>query len=206
LADAETPERGGTRRRLLEAAIEMIGEAGWGGVTTRAVAERAGVNQALVHYHYRSVPGLLREAAYAAMSAVFEPVMLRLVETEDPEAALRGMCEALMDIDPDAPEARAVVEATVQAMREQELGAQVRQMLALFRQELAQRLAASQAGGHLPADVEPAALATALVALLDGLALHRLIDPDLNIGAASTAVLTVLRRAGEAGHETEQEV
>ena len=30
----------------------------------------------LMHYHYRSVPGLLREAAYVAMSAVFEPGLL----------------------------------------------------------------------------------------------------------------------------------
>ncbi|MFZ1178401.1 MAG: TetR/AcrR family transcriptional regulator [Mycobacterium sp.] len=189
---AAPPQRGGTRERLLKAAIELIAEAGWGGVTTRAVAERAGVNQALVHYHYRSVPGLLREAAYAAMSATFEPLMLRLVEAEDPVAALRGMVGGLTEIDPDAPESRAVAEATVQAVRDPELGAQVRQMLALSRQELAQRLAAAQTEGHLATSGEPAALATALVGLLDGLALHRLIDPELDVRAASAAVLALL--------------
>lgn len=186
------PQRGGTRERLLTAAIELIAEAGWGGVTTRAVAERAGVNQALVHYHYRSVPGLLRQAAYAAMSATFEPVILRLVEAEDPVAALRGMFAGLTEIDPDAPESRAVAEATVQAVRDPELGAQVRQMLALSRQELAQRLAAAQAGGRLATSAEPAALAAALAGLLDGLALHRLIDPELDVGAASAAILALL--------------
>lgn len=192
MVNAAPPQRGGTRERLLKAAIELIAEAGWGGVTTRAVAERAGVNQALVHYHYRSVPGLLREAAYAAMSATFEPVMLRLVEAEDPVSALRGMFGALAEIDPDAPESRVVVEATVQAVRDPELCAQVRQMLALSRQELAQRLAAAQADGHLAASAEPGALAAALAGLLDGLALHRLIDPELDVGAASAAMLVVL--------------
>ncbi len=192
MTDAVRPERGGTRERLLTAAIELIAEAGWGGVTTRAVAERAGVNQALVHYHYRSVPGLLREAAYAAMSATFEPVMLRLVEAGDPVVALRGMFAGLAEIDPDAPESRAVVEAAVQAVRDPELGAQVRQMLAVCRQELARRLAAAQAEGRLAAGAEPAALAAALAGLLDGLALHRLIDPEVDVGAASAAVLALL--------------
>ena len=192
MTDAARPQRGGTRERLLTAAIELIAEAGWGGVTTRAVAERAGVNQALVHYHYRSVPGLLREAAYAAMSATFEPLMLRLIEAGDPVAALRGMFAGLTEIDPDAPESRAVAEATVQAVRDPELGAQVRQMLAVSRQELAQRLAAAQSDGHLATGAEPAALAAALAGLLDGLALHRLIDPELDVSAASAAVLALL--------------
>jgi AcrR family transcriptional regulator len=192
MTDAARPQRGATRERLLTAAIELIAEAGWGGVTTRAVAERAGVNQALVHYHYRSVPGLLREAAYAAMSATFEPLMLRLVEAGDPVAALRGMFEGLTEINPDAPESRAVAEATVQAVRDPELGAHVRQMLTLYRQELAQRLAATQSDRRLATSAEPAALAAALAGLLDGLALHRLIDPELDVSAASAAVLALL--------------
>jgi AcrR family transcriptional regulator len=192
MTDAAPPQRGGSRERLLTAAIDLIAEAGWGGVTTRAVAERAGVNQALVHYYYRSVPGLLREAAYAAMSATFEPMMRRLVEPGDPLAAVHGAFTGLMEIDPGAPESRAVVEATVQAVRDPELGAQVRHMLAVARQELGQRLAAAQAEGHLAASAEPAALAAALAGLLDGLALHRLIDPDLDVRGASAAVLALL--------------
>jgi AcrR family transcriptional regulator len=199
--------RGGTRERLLAAAIELIAEAGWGGVTTRAVAERAGVNQALVHYHYRSVPGLLREAAYAAMSATFEPVMLRLVEAKDPVAALRGMFAGMAEIDPAAPESLAVAEATMQAVRDPELRAQVRQMLALSRHELARQLAAAQAGGHLASSAEPAVLAAALAGLLDGLALHRLIDPRLDVGTASAAVLAALEAPVSApGREDELEV
>ena len=40
-----------TRQRLLAASSSLIVERGWSAVTTRAVAERAGVNQALVHYY-----------------------------------------------------------------------------------------------------------------------------------------------------------
>ncbi|MFD0890429.1 TetR family transcriptional regulator, partial [Streptosporangium algeriense] len=38
----KSAERGrATRQRLFDAAVALIGEVGWGGVTTRMVAERA---------------------------------------------------------------------------------------------------------------------------------------------------------------------
>lgn len=192
MPDRDSLPRGATRERLLRAAIELIAEAGWGGVTTRSVAERAGVNQALVHYHYRSVPGLLREAAYAAMAATFEPAMSRLAETQDPAAGLRAVVTALLEIDPQAPESLVVVEATVQAVRDAELGSQVRQMLTVFREVLAERLGAARDSGRLSPAIQPAGLATALAGLLDGLALHRMIDPSVNVGSAAEAIQALL--------------
>ena len=192
MPDRDSLPRGATRERLLRAAIELIAEAGWGGVTTRSVAERAGVNQALVHYHYRSVPGLLREAAYAAMAATFEPAMSRLAETQDPAAGLRAVVTALLEIDPQAPESLVVVEATVQAVRDAELGSQVRQMLTVFREVLAERLGAARDSGRLSPAIQPAGLATALAGLLDGLALHRMIDPSVDVGSAAEAIQALL--------------
>jgi len=190
--EGDSPQRSATRERLLRAAIELIAEAGWGGVTTRSVAERAGVNQALVHYHYRSVPGLLREAAYAAMAATFEPAMSRLAEAQDPVAGLRAVVTALLEIDPQAPESLVVAEATVQAVRDAELGSQVRQMLTVFREVLAERLGAARDSGRLSPAIQPAGLATALAGLLDGLALHRMIDPSVNVGSAAEAIQALL--------------
>jgi AcrR family transcriptional regulator len=40
------------KEALLQAAAELIAEVGWGRVSSRMVAERAGVNNALVHYHF----------------------------------------------------------------------------------------------------------------------------------------------------------
>ncbi|MFA5569649.1 MAG: helix-turn-helix domain-containing protein, partial [Trueperaceae bacterium] len=38
--------------RILAATVALLGEVGWGGVTTRKVAQRAKVNNALVHYYF----------------------------------------------------------------------------------------------------------------------------------------------------------
>jgi len=49
-------ERGqAVRRRLLDAAAELIPELGWSGVSTRVLAERAAVTPGMVHYHFASL-------------------------------------------------------------------------------------------------------------------------------------------------------
>ena len=48
-----------TRRALLDAAQELLILKGVSGITTRKVADRAGVNQALVHYHFGTIEELL---------------------------------------------------------------------------------------------------------------------------------------------------
>jgi AcrR family transcriptional regulator len=53
----------GTRARLMDAALESIADHGWGAVTTRMVADRAGLRPGLVHYHFTSVNDLLIDAS-----------------------------------------------------------------------------------------------------------------------------------------------
>lgn len=51
-----------TRAALLAAARELFATAGYDGTTVRAIAERAGVNQALLFRHFGSKDGLFAEA------------------------------------------------------------------------------------------------------------------------------------------------
>ncbi|HEX3814380.1 MAG TPA: helix-turn-helix domain-containing protein, partial [Mycobacteriales bacterium] len=57
------PASAPTRERLMAAAAELIAELGWGRVTTRAVAERAGLPHGSVSYHFRGKQDLLIESA-----------------------------------------------------------------------------------------------------------------------------------------------
>src|SRR5918995_244018 len=66
LPGSRTPASGRTRSRLMTAAVELIAEVGWGRVTTRAVAERAGLPHGSVSYHFRGKQELLTEAALTA--------------------------------------------------------------------------------------------------------------------------------------------
>ena len=77
-------------------------------------------------------------------------------------------------------------------MRDPELNAQMREMLPMFRSLLTERLAAAQADGRAGPGLQPAGTAVGLAAMLDGLALHRLVDPGTDIQGAAAAVLALL--------------
>jgi AcrR family transcriptional regulator len=57
-----------TRQQLVDAAIETLKTEGYVGASARVIAQRAGLNQGLIFYHFGSVVGLL----LAALDAVSE--------------------------------------------------------------------------------------------------------------------------------------
>jgi AcrR family transcriptional regulator len=51
-----------TRRRLVEAAVETIGELGWNGTTVALIAERAGVSRGAAQHHFPAREDLVAAA------------------------------------------------------------------------------------------------------------------------------------------------
>jgi AcrR family transcriptional regulator len=62
-----------TRAQLLSAATELLGERGYAATSMRAVAERAGVQLSLVHYHFGSKQRLLG----AVLDVLTEDLLVR---------------------------------------------------------------------------------------------------------------------------------
>lgn len=61
--------RAATARKLMTGTLDTIREAGLQGTSARAVAVRAGVNQALIFYHFRTVSELIEAASNDAVDA-----------------------------------------------------------------------------------------------------------------------------------------
>ncbi len=72
-------QREATRERILEAAVEAFAEMGFLGASTREIARRAGTNQGLITYHFRSKEALWRAAA----DSIFERLGKQLTERLD---------------------------------------------------------------------------------------------------------------------------
>src|SRR5690242_4388711 len=83
-----------TRRALLAAGRELFADAGYEGTTVRAVAERAGVNQALLFRHFGSKEGLFAEAVTGEA--------LDLLAAGPPEQVLPRTLAAIMATDDNA--------------------------------------------------------------------------------------------------------
>jgi AcrR family transcriptional regulator len=58
----KTPARSGAEDALLDAAERLLVDVGYAGITTRRLAEEAGVNNGLVHYYFGSNEALLVRA------------------------------------------------------------------------------------------------------------------------------------------------
>ena len=172
------------RRRLLDAAVALIVERGWTAVSTRIVAERAGVAPGLVHYHFSSVQALLSEAAVGAMREVGATLEPALAAASTPVEAMTGLASALDPYTGDDPMSVLFTEAYLAATRDDALRAAVTEVITDFRARLADWL-----GTH---GVEaPEATAAVVGAAIDGLVLQRALDPTLT-AATIAPVLTRL--------------
>ncbi|MER7212088.1 MULTISPECIES: TetR/AcrR family transcriptional regulator [Streptosporangium] len=189
-------ERGrATRQRLFDAAVALIGEVGWGGVTTRMVAERAGVAPGVVHYHFASVTDLLVEASTAFAGALFGEVAHRLAEQPDIESGLDWLLGELSGYTGTDPASLLIVETHLASGRLPELRARLRDMIDDFRACVVSWL---RARGHT-GDAEAAAVL--LAATLDGLVLHHSLDPAMDVAALAGPLRAMLRADGHAGSE-----
>ncbi|OCB27504.1 TetR family transcriptional regulator [Mycobacterium malmoense] len=123
-----------TQSLILDAAERLMLEEGWAAVTSRRVAEEAGLGSQLVHYHFGSMDDLLR--------AVFQRTA---------EHGTRAHAEALQSAQPlwalwqmirDAPFSKWTIEVLALANHRPQLAAQLRHYAETFRAEQAAMVAA----------------------------------------------------------------
>lgn len=194
----------GTRRVLLEAAIGELAEKGWGGLRTRELAERAGVNKALVHYHFGSMDNLRFEAVASVMGGVVNDAAAVLLEAANLAEGLRSFGESVKTFTSDDPSSVVLMEAMLHVPRDERLGEMMYRALGFYEEALRERIQEEIESGELPADTDPAGLATALTALLDGLVLHAYMRPGLDFRSATDA-LSRLMEDGASGDRRRQE-
>lgn len=181
-----------TRERLLDAAAALIGEVGWSGVTTRLIAERAGVHAGLVHYHFPSLPALRTEAAVRVARRMLDEALAVLATAPDVPAGLDRLLAALQPYTGTDPASLLLIEALLASTREERLRAELAALLADARAAIASWL--SQHGQPAQAD----ATAAVLTAALDGLVLHRAVDPSLDLASLAGPLRRLLAYGGRA--------
>jgi len=181
-----------TRQAILNAAIGLIGEVGWGQVTTRGIATRAGVPHGAVSYHFSGKNDLLRAAALEAMVQVLGETLVLVRQAGSVREVLDGTFAwyasgALAD-----PSVALLLEILREATRDEQLRVPVAEVLRDYRAALTELVRRDQAKGAVHPGVPPEAVASIVAGLLDGLLLHCTLDPDVDIPATAAAVHTLL--------------
>jgi AcrR family transcriptional regulator len=172
-----SPAREGTRRLLIDAAIETLKSEGFSGASARAIAKRAGCNQALVFYHFGSVVDLL-------LAALDEVSARRLARY----SAALGQVQNLGDLlavagsvfreDMDSGEATVLVEMIAGASAVPGLAAEVASRIAPWREFAQQAIASGLSSSPLGSVLPLPELSYAVVALYLGLEMLSHLDGD----------------------------
>src|SRR5664280_136425 len=144
-----------TRHRLIDAAVETLKEHGYAGASARVIAERAGVNQGLIFYHFDSVTGLLL-AALDAVSATRQARYSAAVAGVDSPAGLVDVASSIYREDLDSGHVAVLVAMIAAAATTPGLGEEVAKRIApwtgFVRDAVAGVLGDSPLGALVPAE------------------------------------------------------
>jgi AcrR family transcriptional regulator len=189
---------GSTRERIVQATVELMAEIGIDRVRTRSIAERAGVNPALVHYHFGSIAALVMEAAEHALLRELGPSIELFVSAATVQDGVTAMLEWIEQKGQRTPGATILAEAMVKATRDPAFRRWTRQASRRFRAIILERLETARARHELDPALDIHATAVLLAAALDGLLFHHLVDPRLDVGQTAGPIALMLGAPGQA--------
>jgi TetR/AcrR family transcriptional regulator len=86
--ELRAPDPDSPRGRILRAAIQLFAEHGYDATSTRAVAEAAGVNLAMIHYYFGSKAQLYDRVIAGEIVEMYQAVIRSLPDNIAPEDAL----------------------------------------------------------------------------------------------------------------------
>jgi AcrR family transcriptional regulator len=163
-----------TRDRILQAAMSLFGQRGFEHTTVTQIAKRAGVSRASIFWHFGDKATLFGEACQQFFRPFREQLKQSLLHVDADER----LPQIFSVYDRFVGQNRAAIQAFVRFVLESpELRVALQPMLLelheLFRQDV--KLTLEEL---LPKQYDADALATGLVALLDGNLILGLVDPD----------------------------
>lgn len=160
----------GTKDRLRQAALETVRERGIAGVSARTVAGAAGVNQAVIYYHFGSLHELLADASIAGTASRVERYHDRLAAVDTlPE--LLAVARELHDEEHELGNVAVLAQMLAGAQQDARLAPATAAALQLWIDVVATTLDRLLAGTVLAELVEIPALARAIAAAFVGVEL-----------------------------------
>ncbi|KLN36407.1 TetR/AcrR family transcriptional regulator [Cellulosimicrobium cellulans] len=185
------------RREILRTAVEVFGEQGFRGSSLREIAARVGISEAGLLHHFGSKAGLL--------TATLEERDRRdLVRRTEDEAAGADLLTTIRDQVRRNAETPGLVSLHVVVAAEATDAAHpahdvVRDRYRALRHQDDTRFQDAVARGELRPEVDPQAIGQLFSAVMDGLQLQWLLDPDnVDMVALFDQFLALLRPEGSA--------
>jgi len=192
--NAKERRRNEAEQRLLDAAAELIGEIGPAAVTLANIGERAGYSRGLATHHFGSKGAMMQRL----VDNVTDEFKLAIF-VERPKGSAADELQALMDayfqtlreLKP-VNRARLVLWANAITTPSPDVRPAMIAADREFREALVDGINRGIAAGEYSSDVDPAGLATVVIAMLRGVALEALLDDEVELDACRAEIEALL--------------
>ena len=192
--------RGEKRPLILQAATEVFAEQGFAAVTVAEIADHAGIGKGTVYEYFSSKDELLFAVFEWINEKIFERIRERLDEGGSTLQRVQRLLDLGAEITRDQVDMQAVVLDFWAASRgtksEERYNQACRTTFRAYRRLIADVVREGQANRELRPEVDADAVATMVVAAMDGLGVQiffdREIDPTATVGGFGQVLLAGL--------------
>jgi AcrR family transcriptional regulator len=174
---ASTSPRNNTRQALIEAAVEVLKSRGFNGASARAIATEAGVNQALVFYHFGTVAELLLAALDEVSARRLRRYTTELADVTN-SVSLIALATKVFREDIDSGDIAVLAEMIAGSSSAPELGAEVAKRIAPWKDFASVAVESGLAASGLASLLPIGAVSHAAVALYLGLEMLSHLEGD----------------------------
>ncbi len=181
-----------TKAKLMSAVTDLLKEDGIAGVSARAVADRAGVNQALVFYHFGTVMDLVDQACRAATDEAAASYRDELAEVTS-LSELLALGRVLHERERAAGNITVMAQLLAGAQRDKTLAETGRYAMGRWNQEIEAAVARALEGSPVEGVVDAPGLSRAISSAFVGLLMYDGVDrPGADAAFASLEQLGAL--------------
>jgi AcrR family transcriptional regulator len=177
---ADTAELGSSREQILEAATRVFAKHGYNGASINAIAAEAGFSKGALYWNFASKEelffALMDERIDSRIRALFELAEAAPAEQATEDEVSRNL-SALLDQERDL--VLLFHEYSAMAVRDPRLRERYVKRNVMLRNGLARSFEARLGAMGVPLAVSSQELATAVIALADGLSIEQLTEPEV---------------------------
>jgi AcrR family transcriptional regulator len=163
---------------IVEATLRVLARQGYARTSLMDIANEVGMSKGAVHYHFPTKEALISQVLQYAVDAVAERTRKVWTAGENPLDSMRSALRELWAVRSSlSDDVKVVADLLAQSMHD----AKLREPLATYYRtavaQVEEQLRHTQAIGLRP-KIDPAFLPRIMNALLDGLALQKIVDPE----------------------------
>jgi AcrR family transcriptional regulator len=165
--------------QIVEATMRVLARQGYAHTSLMDIAKEVGMSKGAVHYHFPTKEALMAQVLHEACEMVAKRTLAAWTTGENPVETLRTTLAELWRVRAELPdEAKVVADLLAQSLHDEKLRAPLAEYYRFASSQVSEHLLPTLKRLGLRPKVDPGNMPRLLHALLDGLMMQRIVDPD----------------------------